>query len=277
MVRVTGFGQEGPYSARPGFGTLGEAMSGFAHLVGQPGGPPTLPAFGLGDGVASLVGVWASMFALYHRDAHGGEGQMIDLSLYEPLMFVVGPQMTFYDQLGVIDQRTGSRTPLNAPRNLYQSSDGKWLALAASGLNIPARVLELVGHPEVTKEPWFPSARGRAEHSDLLDSLIAPWIAARSREEVIAACEQVGAAVAPVYDAADIVADPHFQFRSIVSIDDPELGKIKMQDVLAQLSETPGRIAWTGPQLGAHNDEIYQGMLGLTDSHVADLREGGII
>jgi crotonobetainyl-CoA:carnitine CoA-transferase CaiB-like acyl-CoA transferase len=277
MVRVTGFGQEGPYSSRPGFGTLAEAMSGFAHLVGEADGPPTLPPFGLGDGLTSLVGAWASMFAIYDRDLHGGEGQMVDLSLYESLMFVVGPLSTYFDQLGINGARTGSRTPLNAPRNLYQSSDGLWVAIAATGHNTPRRLMELVGHPEVIAEPWFDSSRGRAEHVEMLDKMIAPWIAARSRVEVMKECESIGAAVAPVYDAADIVADPHFQYRTITSVSDPDFGPIKMQNVLSRLSKTPGSIRWTGPSLGAHNKEIYEGQLGMSHNEVADLQSQGII
>jgi crotonobetainyl-CoA:carnitine CoA-transferase CaiB-like acyl-CoA transferase len=277
MVRVSGFGQTGPYAPRPGFGTLAEALSGFAHLVGPPDGPPTLPPFGLGDGVAAMVAVWATMIALYNRDARGGDGQMVDLSLYEGLMFVVGPQITYYDQLGVVATRTGNRTPLNAPRNLYMARDGKWVAIAATGLNTPRRMLELVGHPAVADEPWFASARGRAEHVELLDELISPWIAERTRDEVMMACEAIGAAVAPVYDAQDIASDPHFWARTLVEVDDDDFGTIAMQTVLARLSETPGAIRWTGPAFGAHNDEIYRDRLGLTEERLSDLSSKGII
>jgi crotonobetainyl-CoA:carnitine CoA-transferase CaiB-like acyl-CoA transferase len=277
MVRVSGFGQTGPYASRPGFGTLAEALSGFAHLVGPADGPPSLPPFGLGDGVAAMVGAWATAFALYARDVRGGQGQMVDLSLYEGLMFIVGPHVTYYEQLGTVDTRTGNRTPLNAPRNLYESSDGKWVAISATGSNTPRRMLELVGHPEVADETWFPSARGRAEHSDLLDELISAWIGLRTREEVIAACEAIGAAVAPVYDAADIAADPHFRARSLIDVDDADLGSLRMQDVLARLSGTPGAVRWTGPALGAHNEEIYGERLGLAEAELADLHGRGVI
>jgi crotonobetainyl-CoA:carnitine CoA-transferase CaiB-like acyl-CoA transferase len=277
FVRVSGFGQTGPYAQRPGFGTLAEAMSGFAHLVGEAGGPPTLPPFGLGDGCASLVGTAATMFALYHRDVHGGSGQVVDLSLYEGLMFVVGPLLTYYDQLGIKGERTGSRTPLNAPRNLYQTSEGSWVAVSATGHNPPRRIMELVGHPEYADEPWFDSARGRAEHADLLDAAIAPWISARSRAEVLARCEAIGAAAAPVYDASDLAQDPQINYRSVVSTPDPDFGTLKMQNVLARLSETPGSVRWTGPRLGEHNSEIFQGWLGMSPNEVAELNTAGII
>jgi crotonobetainyl-CoA:carnitine CoA-transferase CaiB-like acyl-CoA transferase len=277
MVRMSGFGQTGPYAPRPGFGTLAEAMSGFAHLVGQPDGPPSLPPFGLGDGVAAMVGVWAAMFALYERDVHGGEGQMVDVSLYEGLMFIVGPQITYYDQLGQVDSRTGNRTPLNAPRNLYRTSDGEWLAIAATGLNTPERMMRLVGHPEVADEPWFPSPRGRAEHVDLLDGYIAPWIAERTRDEVVNACEEIGAAVAPVFDAADLATDPHVRARSIVRVPDRDLGEIEMQDVLARLSASPGSVKWTGRELGADNQDVYSNQLNLSEEKIAELLNKRII
>jgi crotonobetainyl-CoA:carnitine CoA-transferase CaiB-like acyl-CoA transferase len=277
MVRVSGFGQEGPYASRPGFGTLAEALSGFAHLVGQPDGPPSLPPFGLGDGIAAMVAVWATMFALYNRDVRGGEGQMVDVSLYEGLMFIVGPQATYYEELGIVPARTGNRTPLNAPRNLYQASDGKWVAVAATGLNTPRRMLELVGHPEVTAEPWFDSARGRAEHVELLDDWIGGWIAERTRDQVIDACTAIGAAVAPVYDAADIANDPHFQARSFLRVHDEDFGAFAMQGVLARLSDTPGAIKWTGPALGADNDKVFRDQLGLSAEELADLRTKAII
>ena len=276
MVRMSGFGQTGPYASRPGFGTPAEAMSGFAHLVGQPDGPPSLPPFGLGDGVAAMVGIWATMFALYDRDLRQQEGQMVDVSLYEGLMFLVGPQVTYYDQLGIVDTRTGNRTPLNAPRNLYKTRDEKWVAIAATGLNTPRRMMELVGHAEVSQEPWFESARGRAEHVELLDALISPWIAERTSADVVAECEAIGAAVAPVYDAEDLAHDPHIKERSLFEAPDPDFGLLTMQDVVARLSRTPGRIKWTGPEKGAHNDEVYPG-LGLTRDEMAQLSGKGII
>jgi crotonobetainyl-CoA:carnitine CoA-transferase CaiB-like acyl-CoA transferase len=277
MVRMSGFGQNGPYASRPGFGTLAEAMSGFAHLVGQPDGPPSLPPFGLGDGIAAMVGAWATLLALYSRDVRGGDGQIVDVSLYEGLMFVVGPQVTYYDQLGIVDTRTGNRTPLNAPRNLYETREGKWVAIAATGLNTPRRMMELVGHSEIAEEPWFASARGRAEHVELIDGVITPWIRARTRDEVVKACEAIGAAVAPVYDASDLSGDPHVRERTISAVADPDFGNIEMQGVLARLSATPGSIRWTGPEKGAHNNEVYCEALGLTGQELADLAEEGIV
>ena len=278
MVRVTGFGQEGPYSDRAGFGTLAEAMSGFANLMGDPAGPPYLPPFGLADGVCAMVGTWAATMALYHRDTAGGEGQMIDLALYEPLMTILGAQPTYYDQMGIIQTRTGNRTPNNAPRNLYRTSDGKWVAISTSSDNIAERVMTLVGHPEVIAEPWFHSARGRAEHADLLDNMVAPWIEGRGTKEVMDAFSQAGAAAALVYDAADILPDPHFLAReSITTVDDPDLGRIRMQNVLAKFSATAGVIRWAGKSLGADNEDIYGQELGLSSAELVRLKQDGVI
>ena len=209
LVRLTGFGQDGPYARRPGFGTLAEAMSGFAHLTGEAGGPPTLPAFGLADSICGIAASSAAMMALWHRDVHDGGGQVIDISILEPIMTAVGPSPTVYDQLGIVEERHGNRSASNAPRNTYRTSDGSWVAVSTSAQRIAERVLQLVGHPEVISEPWFASGRGRVAHADLLDRLVGDWIAARTRDEVLAAFEEAGAAIAPVYSARDVVEDPH--------------------------------------------------------------------
>ncbi|MBI4507450.1 MAG: CoA transferase [Chloroflexi bacterium] len=277
MVRVTGFGQEGPYAQRAGFGTLAEAMSGFAHITGEPDGPPQLPPFGLADGICALTGFGATLTALYHRDLRGGEGQMIDLAIYEPILSILGAQVTVYDQLGVIQQRTGNRSPNVAPRNMYRTKDGRWMAVSTSADTVAERVMRLVGHPEVVDQPWFKTAKGRAEHVDELDLKVAAWIAARPMDEVLRAFEEAQAAIAPVYDASHVVADPHFQHRqTIISVDDAELGPLKMQNVIARLSATPGRIRWAGPPLGAHTAEVL-GVLGYTPADLARLRDDGVI
>ena len=161
MLRVTGFGQFGPYAKRRAFGTLAEAMSGFAHQTGQPDGPPTLPPFGLADGVTGLAGAIAVLLALYHRDTNGGRGQVIDVSLLEPLLTLLGPGPSVYDQLGIVPGRHGNRSPNNAPRNTYVTRDGRWVAISASATSIAERVMRLVGRPDIAEQPWFASARER--------------------------------------------------------------------------------------------------------------------
>lgn len=278
LLRVTGFGQDGPYASRPAFGTLVEAMSGFAAMTGQPDGPPTLPAFGLADSIAAMAGASAVTMALYHRDARRGRGQEIDLSLLEPIMTAVGPAPTVYDKLGVVQERTGNRSNNNAPRNLYQTKDGGWVAVSTSADAIAERVMRLVGHPEVVDEPWFATGATRAQHADLLDAQVAAWIAERTRDEVLQAFEAAGAAAAPVYNAADLVRDPQVQARQmLVDVDDEELGRLKQHNVLFRMSETPGRIRFTGRALGADTEAVLRGELGISAERFVELKERGIV
>jgi formyl-CoA transferase len=276
LARVTGFGQFGPYAHRPGFGTLAEAMSGFAHITGQPDGPPTLPPFGLADGIAALATACAILMALRARDSTG-RGQVIDLAIIEPILTVLGAQPTVYDQLGIVQQRMGNRSANNAPRNTYRTAEGKWVAVSTSTQAVAERVMRLVGRPDVIAEPWFATGHGRAAHADELDAAVGRWIAERSLDEVVSAFEQAEAAVAPIYDVADVLADPQYQaLPSIVTVADPELGPLKMQNVLFRLSDTPGRIRTTGPRLGEHNAEVF-GRLGIDAEGLADLAQQGVI
>ncbi|WP_433359646.1 CaiB/BaiF CoA transferase family protein [Streptosporangium sp. CA-115845] len=278
IARVTGFGQEGPYSRRPGFGTLAESMSGFAAITGEPGGPPTLPPFGLADGISALVCANAITMALYHRDHGSGQGQVVDLAIIEPLLTILGPQPLAFDQLGEVPSRTGNRSINNAPRNTYKTRDGKWVAVSTSSQNIAERVMRLVGHPEVIDEPWFKGGKSRAEHGDELDAHVGGWIAARDVAEVVSAFEKAEAAVAPIYDIRDVFADPQYQaLDSITTVEDPDFGPIRMQNVLFRLSQTPGSIRWTGPALGTHNDEVYGERLGMSAGELSELRDQGVI
>jgi crotonobetainyl-CoA:carnitine CoA-transferase CaiB-like acyl-CoA transferase len=280
LVRVTGFGQSGPYRNRPGFGTLAEAMSGFAAITGQPDGPPTLPSMGLADSIAGITASSATMMALWHRDRPGGSGrgQEIDVSLLEPIMCAVGPGPTVWDQLGILQQRNGNRSTSNAPRNTYLTSDGRWLAISTSATPIAERVMRLVGHPEVIDEDWFSSAAGRAEHVELLDGYVADWIGGRTEAEVTAAFEEADAAVAPVYTAADVVADPQVQaLDMITTVHDEQLGDIAMNGPLFRMSETPGGIRNTGrSEIGADTDEVLMKELGMDPGRIEELRERGI-
>lgn len=277
LLRVTGFGQSGPYSDRPAFGTLVEAMSGFAHLTGQPDGPPTLPAFGLADSIAGIAGASAVSMALYHRDARGGRGQVIDLSLLEPIMTAVGPAPTVFDRTGEVQGRMGNRSSNNAPRNLYRSSDGHWLAISTSANAIAVRVMELVGRPEIALEPWFATGAERAQHSDLLDGIVGDWISARTRDQVMESFTAAGAAIAPVYSPADIVADPQVQDREmLIRVEDEDLGPLLQHNVLYRMSATPGAIRSTGRGHGADTDQVFT-ELGLTTDRIAGLRAAGVI
>jgi crotonobetainyl-CoA:carnitine CoA-transferase CaiB-like acyl-CoA transferase len=258
MVRVTGFGQTGPYSRRAGFGTLAEAMSGFAHITGQPDGPPTLPPFGLADGIAAYFGCFAAMFAIYERDVRGsGKGQYIDLAIYEPIFSCLGPQPIIFDQLGIIQNRTGNRSVNNAPRNAYRTRDNRWVALSAAAPSIVRRVLELTGGREAANDPRFQTNLDRIRHVEAIDAIVGGWIARRDLAEVVAAFEAVEAAIAPIYDIAQIFDDPQFLAReSVTAVDDEDLGRIRMQNVFPRLSRTPGTIRFSGTGIDRHRQEI---------------------
>jgi crotonobetainyl-CoA:carnitine CoA-transferase CaiB-like acyl-CoA transferase len=279
MVRTTGFGQNGPYADRPGYGTLAEAMSGFAHMNGHPDGPPTLPPFALGDGVAAMTGAAATMIALYARDTgESRKGQVIDLSIFEPLFWIMGPQALVYDQLGIVQGRTGNRAPFTSPRNVYQSRDAVWLALSASSQSVANRVAHLVGRGDLLDEEWFQTHDGRLQHQDLLDELIGDWIKQRDASEVIEEFEQAQAAISPILSIADIFEDPQYAARStIVSVDHPDLGPVRMQGIVPRLAATPGRVRTLGAKLGEHNHEIFCGELGMSDESLAALAEQGVI
>lgn len=279
MVRVTGFGQYGPYSNRPGFGTLAEAISGSAHLTGFLEGPPILPPLGLADYVASLFGAIAAMICVYHRDVRQTrEGQYVDLSLFEPLFSILGPQVTVYDQLGIVIGREGNRSPFAAPRNLYQTSDGRWVALSASTQSIAERVLRAIDREDLIDDERFRDNESRVENNDELDAIISDWISRHTVKEVVQRFAACGAAIAPVYDVSHICGDAHYAAReAIVSVLDPSLGELKMQNVVPKLSKTPGRIRFAGPELGQHNREIYVERLGFSDDELVALRESGVI
>jgi crotonobetainyl-CoA:carnitine CoA-transferase CaiB-like acyl-CoA transferase len=276
LARVSGFGQTGPYAARPGFGTLAEAMSGFAALNGEPDAPPLLPPLALADGVAALATAFAILVALRARE-QTGRGQVVDTSLVEPLMTLLGPQVTAFDLLGELQPRTGNRSSHNAPRNVYRTADGSWVAVSASATSIAERVLRLVGRDDLVEKRWFATGAGRVAHVDEIDGAVARWIAERPRAEVLAAFEQAEAAIAPIYDARDILADPHLAaIGAIATVADDDLGTVKMTNVISRLSETPGEIRMTGHGHGADNAAVYRG-LGIDAAELERLRAQGIV
>ncbi|MFF3905325.1 CaiB/BaiF CoA transferase family protein [Streptomyces sp. NPDC001848] len=277
LARVTAFGQFGPYAHRPGFGTLAEAMSGFAAITGEPDGPPTLPPFGLADSIAALATAYAVMTALAARERTGA-GQVVDMAIIEPILTVLGPQPIWYDQLGHVQGRTGNRSQNNAPRNTYRTADGGWVAVSASATSVAERVMRLVGRPELIEEPWFATGEERARHAEVLDDAVGGWIARRTRAEVVKAFEDAEAAVAPVQDVREVMTDPQYAALGTITTipDDPELGRLRMQNVLFRLSATPGAIRWAGRPHGADTRAVLT-ELGLTAEEIAALQAEGAL
>ncbi|MFC7229813.1 CoA transferase [Salinirubellus salinus] len=278
MLRLSGFGQDGPYAERPGFGTLAEAMSGFAYLNGFPDRPPLLPPTGLADGIAALYSTFAVMFALYHRDVNGGSGQVIDTSLIEPIFSLLGPQPLRYDQLGEIESRSGNQSTSSAPRNVYQTGDDRYVAISASAQPIAMRVFDAIDRPDLKDDPRFETNARRLANVDELDAIIEGWMDEHTRAEVLEAFEAADATIAPIYNVEDILADEHYQARdAVVGIADEQLGEARVQDAFPRFSETPGRVEYLGPELGAHNDAVYGGRLGYDDDTLAELESEGVI
>lgn len=278
VLHVTGYGLGGPASDRPGFGTLAEAMSGFAHVCGQADGPPTLPPFMLADGVAAQSATYAVLAALYHRDVHGGGGQLVDVSLVEPLARLVEQATLAYDQLGQIQGRTGNRADASAPRNAYRTSDDKWIAISSASSSTAARLYRAIDRPDLANRPEYVDPIPRQARADEINALVAAWICERTLADAMKVFLAEDVAAAPIYDAQQLLADEHLRARGVfVSVDDPDLGEMTVQAPVARLSETPGRIDHLGRALGADNEAVYRDLLGLDDDRLADLRSAGTI
>lgn len=278
LVRISGFGQNGPYSAKPGFGTLAEAMSGFAYLSGFPDSPPLLPKTGFADNIAALYAAFAVMYALYNRDVAGGSGQCIDVSLLEPIFNLIGPEPLQYDQLGEIPERTGNQSRISAPRNVYQTADGRWLALSASSQPVAMRCFEAIERPDLKDDERFHDNERRVDNADELDEIIQDWIGGRSREEVLEHFDEYDVPVAPIYNIEDIMGDEHYREReAIIEVADEALGEARVQNVFPKFSDTPGRIDYLGPEHGEHNDLVYGEVLGYDRALIDELRADGVI
>jgi crotonobetainyl-CoA:carnitine CoA-transferase CaiB-like acyl-CoA transferase len=278
MLHVSGYGAGGPKSDRPGFGTLAEAMSGFAHLTGQPDGPPTLPPFMLADGVAALAATYAVMIALYHRDVHGAGGQLVDVNLIEPLARLIESSTLAYDQLGKITQRIGNRIDASAPRNVYETLDGKWVAISSASHNIAARVYRAIDRADLAENPDYVEALPRQRRALEVDGLVAEWISRHTLEKAMSVFEAHSVAAAPVYDAQQLLGDEHLRARgSFVRVDDPDLGPMTVQAPVVRMSDTPARINYLGRHLGADNDEVFGDLLGVDTEQLAALRAAAVI
>lgn len=278
MVRISGYGQTGPKSDKPGFGTVAEAISGWAHSNGFPDSEPLLPPIPLADLTAGQYAAQSAVFAVFDREmSTGSEGQVIDISLYEPLfrLFIGRPEA--YDTMEYVDDRTGNQSNNSAPRNIYETADGH-LALSASSQRIFENVMEAIGREELTHDPRFETNANRLEHVDELDSVIQEWTSKRSTGEAIDILEGSDAIVGPIKDISEIFDDEQYRERdNLVSIDDPDLGSVTTHGVVPKYSQTPGEVTHLGPDHGAHNDEVFLEEVGLDEDEYVELLECGII
>ncbi|MDP6603592.1 MAG: CoA transferase [Rhodospirillales bacterium] len=276
VIRISGFGQDGPYRARPGFGSLVEAMTGFAAMCGFADREPVLPPLPLADCTAGLFGAFAAMVALRSAEAGGG-GQVVDLSLFEPLLSILGPQAAEYKLTGKVKARTGSRSANTSPRNVYRTADGKWLAISASIQSMAKRLLEGIGRGELIEDKRFRTNTDRVAHAEELDAIVGAWIGARTLEDNLGRFADMEVTAAPVYDASQVLDDEHVKARDIiVEVPDADMGAFPMPGVAPRLSRTPGAIRRAAPLLGEHTAEIL-GAIGLGGQDLSRLQAAGVI
>ncbi len=278
ILRMTGYGQTGPYSHRPGFARVFEAMSGFTNLCGESGRPPLHLGFPVADAVGGLFGAIGIVSALYHRVANGKkQGQEIDCSMLEAMFRLLDFLPIEYDQLGVVRERSGSTSQYAAPGNVYRTSDNRWASIAASTQSIFERLCTALGRDDLISHPHFLTNQIRVQHRQELDQIIGAEIAARTFAELAVVMDQHHVGFSPIYNISDIFEDPHFAARgAIVSVEDSELGPIRMQNVVPAFSGTPGAVRNAGPALGEHNDEVY-GALGFSQDKLRSLRQKNVI
>ena len=279
MLRYSGFGQTGPYRERPGFGTIAECMSGFVGMTGFKDTPPVLPPVPLADEVAGVFGAMAGMMALYHRDIGGpGKGQVVDLSLFEPLFRLCIPHITMYDLLGINRERVGNDFPDAAPRSLYRTGDDRWLGLSATSQRTFESLATAMGMPELIERPAFKDNAARLQNTEELNGELDAWLGQRTLQQAMEQLVPFGGVVGPVYDVAQILDDPHYQAREdIIEIDDPQLGHTRMVGVVPKFSETPGAVEHAGPTVGEHNALVYGNWLGLGPEELDELAQRGTI
>ena len=277
IVRVSGFGQDGPYRRRPGMGTLIEGMSGFAAINGFADREPVLPPIYLADAVAGLYGATATMIALREVEHNGGSGQVIDLPLLDPLLAVLGPQAANYRLTGKLKPRTGSRSTNAAPRNAYKCKDGRYVCLSGSTQTTAEKIFASVGRPELIKDPRYCTNALRVQHAEEIDAIIGAFVAQRTQEENVAYFEKAEVTVGPIYDVSQIIEDPHVIERELLAdYPDADMGEFPMHHVVPRLSGTPGAIRTPAPQLGEHN-RARLAELGITDDAYAQLLAAGVV
>jgi len=277
MLRISGYGQTGPYRDKPGFGVLGEAMGGLRHLTGEPGRVPVRVGVSIGDTLSALHGVIGVLTALRHREVNGGEGQVVDVALYESVFNVMESLVPEYDAFGAVRGAAGSALPGIAPTNAYPCNDGQYVLVAGNGDSIFKRLMKAVGRPDLENDPALAHNDGRAKHCAMLDEAIAAWTSHHSTDDVLAALERAEVPAGRIYSVADIVADPHYQARDmLLQAQLPGGASVKMPGIVPKLSETPGEVRWQGPALGEHTGSVLS-ELGFASEEVERLRREGAV
>lgn len=277
VLRVTGFGQTGPYRDRPGFARIFEAMSGFVNLCGEPDGPPLYPGFPVSDALTGVFGAYSLTAALLHRE-RTGEGQEIDLSATEAMFRVMDFLAVEYDQMGVVRSRQGNLNAYSAPSSVYRSADGEWIVLAVSAPTVFRRLAIALQRPDLLEDPRFRTNAARINNRDEIEAIMSDWFAARTLEEASRVLREHDVSFSPIFDIADIFADPHFAARQmLVPVSDSRLGQVRMQNVVPKFSRTPGKVWGTGPDIGQHNDEVFGSELCLSEAERESLRQKKII
>jgi formyl-CoA transferase len=277
MIRVSGFGQTGPYAARAGFGAIGEAMGGLRYVVGEPGGPPSRVGISIGDSLAATFACLGALAALHHRDVTG-RGQVVDSAIYEAVLAMMESLITEYDKTGFVRERTGAILPHIAPSNVYPTREGEMVLIAANQDTVFARLTEVMNRPELAKDARYATHAARGAHQAELDALLSEWTETVPSQELLERLARHGVPSGRIYRAPEMLEDSHFKARqAIVSVPHPDFGELKMQNVVPKLSATPGGIRSPSPQLGEHNDATYLGLLGLKAERYAELKKMKVI
>ena len=278
LVRVSGYGQSGPYRDRPGFANIGEAMGGIRYVTGEPDRPPVRAGISLGDSLASLYAVIGALMAVHARDALGRPGQVVDVALYEAVFSLMESMLPEFDVAGIVRERTGAALPGITPSNSYLTGDGSYVPIGGNSDAIFRRLMAVIGRPELGDDPRYGSNADRSAHADELDELIGQWARQHPSEEVRRRLEEAHVPTGPIYSVADIVSDPHFQARDMVLPTEIDgIGPVKTPGVVPKLSDTPGGVDWPGGAPGTHNEEVYRGLLGLTAQELDRLRAERVI
>lgn len=276
LTRVSGFGQTGPYRARPGFGTIAEAVSGYAYLNGWPETPPTAPPFGFADSIAGISAAYGTAMALFARERYG-VGREVDVALYEPLMFILGDAVLRNSLTGYITERQGNASGAASPRGIYQAGDGRWLSIAASSQSIAMRLFDAMGRPDMKDDPRFATNAARMEHNELVQQVVRDWVGSMPRDEVLRILEDAEVVAAAINDASDIVGDPHFQQRTLVDLVDPVLGRGTVPGPIVHLEGTAAPEYVAVPRVGEHTAEVLAELAGLGQEELAALAADGVV